>query len=231
MNAPIDALRQVAFALGPLRGDVVFVGGAVASLVISDMGSEGVRPTDDIDLIVPALSRPDFARFESRLRDLGFRHDTSDGAPICRFVYESIPVDVMPTLPAILGFSNRWYAYAIDSANQIELPDGPTIRIIGPVAFVATKLEAFQSPNREHAGDILASRDLEDVITVLDGVPDFAEAFDDAPLDVQGYIRNAFRDLLNRAAFVTSLEGLIAPGPTRADRAQSMIRLLEQITA
>lgn len=231
MNAPVEALRRIAIALGPLRDDVVFVGGAVATLVISDKGSEGVRPTDDVDLIVSASSRTAFAQFEARLRDLGFRLDTSDGAPICRFVYDGIPVDVMPTHPSLLGFSNRWYAYAIDSADRIALPDGPIIQIISPVAFVATKLEAFQSPDREHAGDVLASRDLEDVITVLDGVPDFAEAFDEAPLDVRDYIRSALRSLLARAVFVTSLEGLLPPGPTRAARARSLLHLLNRIVS
>ncbi|MEM1055356.1 MAG: nucleotidyl transferase AbiEii/AbiGii toxin family protein [Bacteroidota bacterium] len=229
MNDPVDSLRQIARALGPLLNEVVFVGGAAAPLVISDPGSEGIRPTDDIDVIVEAESRVDYARLEARLRSLGFRHDTSEGAPICRFVYDSIPVDVMPTNPEVLGFSNRWYPYALASKQRVSLPGGPEVRVANPVAFIATKLEAFQSPGREHAGDVLASRDLEDIVTVLDGSPSFAEAFAGAPDDVRAYLRKSFAALLEDETFIVSVEGLVPPGPTRVERARRLIVLLREL--
>jgi hypothetical protein len=47
-----DDLRLVARRLAPLLDQVVFVGGATLELLMTDLTADGVRPTDDIDLIV-----------------------------------------------------------------------------------------------------------------------------------------------------------------------------------
>lgn len=51
--------------------------------------------------------------------------------------------DLMPVQPDVLGFSNRWYPYAVETAVPVDLGNGVTIRLVAAVAFVATKLEAF----------------------------------------------------------------------------------------
>jgi hypothetical protein len=50
---PVDlaALRTVADRLGPTREELVFVGGMVRSLLITDPGAPPARPTDDIDVV------------------------------------------------------------------------------------------------------------------------------------------------------------------------------------
>ena len=45
-------LRCIAQALGHLREQVVFVGGAVAGLLITDPAAEIVRATRDVDALV-----------------------------------------------------------------------------------------------------------------------------------------------------------------------------------
>jgi hypothetical protein len=40
---------------------------------------------------------------------------------------------------AVLGFTNRWYAQALQSAQPFALPDGQVIRLLTPAFFVATK--------------------------------------------------------------------------------------------
>jgi hypothetical protein len=45
------ALVRIARALGPLRGEVVLVGGQVAELLVTDPAAVRVRPTDDVDVI------------------------------------------------------------------------------------------------------------------------------------------------------------------------------------
>ncbi|MDQ7000840.1 MAG: hypothetical protein Q9M12_08175 [Mariprofundus sp.] len=75
-------------------------------------------------------------------------------------------VDVMPTDSAILGFSNRWYAAAMLSAQNMRLPAGIDIRMVTAPFFLATKLEAFYGRGN---GDYMVSHDLEDMIAVLDG--------------------------------------------------------------
>jgi predicted nucleotidyltransferase len=62
----------------------------------------------------------------------------------------------MPTDPAILGFSNRWYPEAVKTATHVRLNDRIVIRVITGPAFVATKLEAFVSRG---GSDILSRHD------------------------------------------------------------------------
>lgn len=226
---PLDALRTVAVGLGDLLPEVVFVGGAAAPLLISDIGSEGIRPTDDVDLIIRADGYGAYGRLGERLRSLGFAPDTSEGAPLCRFQYEGIPVDVMPTSGAALGFTNRWYRYAVESAESVDL-DGVTVRVASAVAFVATKLEAFRSETRRHAGDVLASHDLEDLVAVLDGRPLFESEFSVVPGDVREFVTEALADLLADHDFIGAIEGHLPPGPTRTERARRIIAMMQRLT-
>ena len=53
-------VKQVAELLGPLRKDMVFLGGAATGLWITDDAAPKVRATKDIDLIVEILSRSGF---------------------------------------------------------------------------------------------------------------------------------------------------------------------------
>ena len=52
-------------------------------------------------------------------------------------------LDVMPLDEKILGFSNRWYKPALDSAVEHELGPDLRVRIVTGIYFCATKLEAF----------------------------------------------------------------------------------------
>jgi hypothetical protein len=78
------ALLEVAAAhLGALVSEVVFVGGATIELWITDEAAPEVRPTVDVDVVVDVATRSQLARFEQRLRAIGFREDQSSGV-ICR---------------------------------------------------------------------------------------------------------------------------------------------------
>jgi hypothetical protein len=48
----LPQLRRIAQALGDLREQVVFVGGAVAGLLVTDPLADGVRATRDVDAVV-----------------------------------------------------------------------------------------------------------------------------------------------------------------------------------
>jgi len=102
-------LQTVANGLKELKEEVVFVGGAVAELYASDPAASDIRPTQDVDCVIELSSRLEHKRLEENLRRKEFENDTSPGAPICRWIYNDIKVDVMPTDCDILGFSNRWY--------------------------------------------------------------------------------------------------------------------------
>ena len=71
MTVPAE-MATVARYLGDLRERVVFVGGMIRPLLITDPAVEAARPTKDVDLIVDVGSRVELYALEARLRSLGF---------------------------------------------------------------------------------------------------------------------------------------------------------------
>lgn len=128
--------------------------------------------TCNVDLVVEVAALLDYHHVEAELARLGFVRDVSVKAPICRWRYRGIEVDLMPTEARVLGFANRWYPMAVATAGKRVLPGGITIRVISASVFVATKFEAFANRGQE---DLLGSHDLEDTINVIDGRPELAD--------------------------------------------------------
>jgi len=159
----LEVLRTVAAALGELRDEAMFVGGAITGFLVTNSAPQ--RETDDVDLVVDIATYPDYVQLTERLRALGFAEDASEGAPICRWTIEGIKVDVMSSGP-IPGPTNRWYAKAMANAQVFALSAQLSIRIISAPYFIADKLDTFGDGRR---GDYLSSHDLEDVIAVIDG--------------------------------------------------------------
>lgn len=153
----LPGLRLIAEALGELRDQVVFLGGAVAGLLTTDPLSDGVRATRDVDAVVNA-ARATFHRIENEVAQRAFARDVQSEV-ICRWVHKDsgLRFDLMPVQAKVLGFSNRWYPYAIETAERVALSPGVTIQLVSAVAFVVTKLEAFADRG---AGDFLTSHDL-----------------------------------------------------------------------
>jgi hypothetical protein len=81
-------VATVARRLGELRDGVVFVGGAVLPLLLTDPAAGAPRPTDDVDLAVELTTLLEYHRLGDRLRALGFREDDAPGAPICRWLVD-----------------------------------------------------------------------------------------------------------------------------------------------
>jgi hypothetical protein len=161
-------LEIVSERLERLDEPVAYVGGATVGLYLDEAFVAGVRGTDDVDCVVEIAAYADMARLEKKLRQLRLRHDTSPDAPVCRWRCgaNDIKLDIMPMVEEVFGFANRWYQKGMRQTQDVALPSGRQIRIFSSPLFLASKLEAFD--NRGH-GDFMASRDIEDVIAVLDG--------------------------------------------------------------
>lgn len=215
----LEYLMAVAKSLGPLLDQVVFVGGAIVGLLVTDPSAPDVRPTDDVDVIVEITSYGQYAELQEKLRALGFVHDMN--GPNCRFIVHGLKVDVMPTEEKILGFRNKWYGAAIQSAELHKLPDGKTIRLITPVLFVCTKLDAFFDRGN---GDYLGSHDLEDIMALIDGRSNLVDEARAAPEDVREYLRESFATLLGDTDFIASIEAHLPP-----DAANRVPIILEQM--
>ena len=143
-NPNIITFEAMVQALGELSDALVFVGGCSTGLLVTSVQAQPIRVTEDVDVVVQAASAREYHAMESGLRKRGFTHDPSEDAPICRWRYGSLQLDLMPAAPGILGFHNRWYTYAVESAQMVTLPSGASIKLITAPAFVATKLEAFK---------------------------------------------------------------------------------------
>lgn len=215
-NASIDMLETVAHGLGLLLNDVVFIGGAVASLYIDDPGTFYIRPTKDVDCIIEITGRQNFSNLEESLRSRGFANDTSDDAPICRWIYNDIQVDIMPTDERILGFTNRWYKGGISHLTKANLPSGIEISLLSLPYFIATKIEAFHGRNE---GDFRISHDIEDIINIMDGILSFNIIYY-APRTVKLYLVEQFRAFMNDSVFIESISSHIERGqsPARTKR-------------
>jgi len=205
----INMLQTVANGLGELKNDMVFVGGAVAELYANDPAASDIRPTLDVDCVIGLSTRLEFYRLEENLRARGFANDTSSGAPICRWIYKDIKVDVMPTDENILGFSNKWYVEGIENEIQKILPDGTEIFVFPPEYYVATKLEAHKSRG---GNDLRQSHDFEDIIYILDNCPDLLKDIVIANPTVKAYLKIEFKSLLQNKGLVEGIESALPYG-------------------
>ena len=86
----LEKIERVAKALGPLANRILFVGGCVVGLLITDKGRSAVRNTMDVDLVVDADTGNDYYRWGEKLRARGFREQV--GEIICRWTYEDLDV-------------------------------------------------------------------------------------------------------------------------------------------
>lgn len=220
----VAMLAVVAKGLKNLKQKVVFVGGATVDLFINDPASPATRATDDVDCIVEIARRSEYYALEEELRALGFQHPMDERAPICRWKFSGIKVDVMPTEGAVLGFNNRWYPDGMTNAEEVALPDGERVFAFSVPYLLASKLEAFRDRGR---GDFLASKDMEDIIALLDGCPELEQKVGAAPENVRQYLGQEFARLLADKLFFLGLDGqlkLSAQGQERVDRCLAIMR-------
>ena len=232
MNAQLPAeqnlaiLSHVAAAIGALRETLVFVGGCATGLLVTDVRAQPIRATIDVDLVVHVVSRAEYRAIEKQFEALGFVHDLSAEAPICRWRGGEIAVDLMPTDESILGFHNRWYVLAVETADSLVLPNGLTINLITAPAFIATKLEAFKGRGNN---DYLASHDMEDIVTVVDGRATLLDEINASNSELREYLVAEFGSLMSNPRFVEALGGHL-PGDSgsqaRLPRLRARLRAL-----
>jgi len=187
-------LQTIAGGLGGLNSKVVFVGGATAGFYATNPGAPEATPTFDVDCVIEITSYVKQGDLETTLRKLGFKTDLSKGAPICRWEFRGIKVDIMPVDPSILGFSNRWYRDGVEFSTEIELPNKNKIRIFTAPYFIASKIEPFKSRDRN---DKRMSPDFEDIIYVLDNMDEVVDDLKKRESSLREYVQNFLASLLN----------------------------------
>lgn len=221
----ITMLQTVADGLGELKEDMVFVGGSVAELYVDNPAASDIRPTLDVDCVIELSSRTAHARLEDALRAKRFANDTTQGAPICRWVYQDILVDVMPTDPDVLGFTNIWYDDGVTNKITKTLPDGQQIFVFPVQYYVAAKFEAHKGRG---GNDLRQSHDFEDIIYIFDNCPDILINIQNAPEDVKEYLKQECQTLLANDNLTEGIETALPYGSDE-ESTDIILELIESI--
>ena len=225
-NLPI--LEAAATKLDTLADKVVFVGGATLGLLINDAGAAPIRPTIDVDVIAEITTQMEYFDFSEKLRGLGFKEDSGQDAPNCRWLNGELILDVMPLDKTVLGFTNRWYKDAHRAAVPFRLPNGRAIKVISAPYFLGTKVEAFCGRGNR---DFYSSRDLEDFISVLDGRPTAIREIEAGPPELRGFLSDTARELLAEPRFLDALPGYFLPDMISQQRFPRMLAKLKSISS
>jgi len=201
-----EMLSIVAEGLGEaLLKEVAFVGGSTTWLLCTDeLVLDDIRSTDDVDLVIELGGIADWQRLTERLATKGFKISAEHSDVTCRFRFNDVSVDVMPSVKEILGYENRWFVDGLANADVAILPNGLAIKVFKPTYFVATKLEAFKGRGNGYA----YHKDVEDIILLVDGRESLLEEVSQAVEELRTYISAGIADLLALSSFEYVIESL-----------------------
>lgn len=189
----ITRIKGVHNALGELKNSVAFVGGATVSLYADNPELVEVRPTNDIDVVIEIGTYGDYTKIQEQLGTLGFNVDIESNV-ICRYKYQALTVDIMPTEESILGFSNRWYKEGFEHLVKYNIDDYNKVNIFSTPYFIASKLEAFKGRGGD---DGRMSQDFEDIVFVLDNRKLVWNEMRDAKEELRCYLIKEWEKLLS----------------------------------
>lgn len=223
----IRILETAVHKLGPLVDEMVFLGGCATCLLLTDSATPPPRVTYDVDVIVEAASLLDYHKLSEKLKRFNFAEDTGPDALICRWRCGETILDVIPTHSDILGFGNQWYAAAYTAAILLSLPSGKQIRVLPAPYFLATKYDAFKGRGNH---DFLLSKDMEDIITILDGRPEVIDEIKQADRELRTYLSHAFTELFNNRSFTDALPGHLPPDEASQSRLPIILDRIDSIS-
>ncbi|MFJ4196428.1 hypothetical protein [Pseudomonas sp. NPDC089534] len=209
-----ELIEFVADGLGEaFLTEVAFVGGCTTAMLVTDaFVLDDIRFTDDVDLVIELAGISAWQQLTERLAAKNFKI-TGEDEVNCRFRFNDIVVDVMPSDPEVLGYANRWFVEGLARADKFTLPSGTVIQIFKPAYFLATKLEAF---NGRGSGDPY-HKDVEDIIVLIDGRPELLEEVRQAEPELKEFITTGIRALrvLSGIDYVVESSGSVQANPGR----------------
>jgi predicted nucleotidyltransferase len=221
-------IEKVAALLRQLKGSprFVFIGGGSVPLHVTVRRKEAeYRATKDIDVVIPAATYADYNAVGEQLRKLGFADDLQ--LPI-RWHLDDLMVDILPAKDIGHGMGNRWFHLVLEHAVKRELAGGTIVELAVAPVLLATKLEAFRDRGK---ADPLASHDLEDIITLLDGRPELVEETKKMPDDLQRYLAERSTMLLGLQELGYVLEGNLTTATGDEERVAQVLARLRELSA
>ena len=204
LNPNLETLTRTAMALEPLLEDLVFVGGTLTGILVSDPGASAVRATKDVDVIAQIAGYNGYLWANREMSQLGFSPDQTEGAPTCRWRKGELLVDLMGSEESSFGPTNPWYAEGFAGRTRYNLPATPqgcALAIYGLSApvWLLTKWVAFQDRGKR---DMVGSQDIEDIISVLDGRLELPAEISMSSVAVRRGLTDLAKGLLGSEAFI-----------------------------
>lgn len=217
-NPQINNLEKVATILASVPERFVFTGGGTIVLYVDEIIRDELRPTKDVDCVVEIFSRTEYYQLATALREVGLSECTEPDAPMCRWEYEELLIDIMPCGDEVLGFSNRWYVEGLKNIITYALPSGREIYIFSSLYLLASKIEAFLGRGQS----FYFSKDIEDIIVLIDGCETLLREFEQAEGEVKLFLQQWFgNNLENLEDAVTNF--LPSSSTGREERAIELI--------
>ncbi len=179
-------LARLAPAIQPFLSNMVFVGGGVLNLYITDQAVTQCRPSCEIDAILNVDSRLEFLQFADQLEDRGLQFVESVEELPLYWTYQGVDLHLIPIHTEILGYFNKWHEEGTFHAQMVMLNGEFPVRVFPPAYYLATKIEAFRLRGMQN---FRYSKDFEDIVTLLDGRPEIVGEIQGAYHEVRSYIQ------------------------------------------
>ncbi len=201
----VQRMARVARAIGDLREEVVFIGGAVAPLLQTHPPFPRARPTRDVDATAESRGYADLYRLHARLAAAGFRQDPADPEHLHRWVSPAGDwLDLVPAGDHPGGSGQRWDRIAIETSERADLGGGTIVRHASGPAFLALKWAAHLDRGQD---DPFASHDLEDFLALLASRPSLVGEVRASPTELVEWLGEAAAGLLRMPAIEDLLAG------------------------
>lgn len=218
----LKIVEKVALALGELNDEVIYVGGAVVSLYVTDEGAEQPRPTKDIDISVQISTYEQMDKLRERLATKEIYPAPTEKI-MYRYSLENILIDFIPYDQTPLGPTNSWLKPGFRKAYSIKIGNAE-IKILPVSMFLATKWEAFKS----RGGDPRMSHDFEDIIYIIDNNLNLVDDVMNADKEVQVFLKEMSSEILSHSSRNEIIECNLNPF-TMEERRKLVIDKLERI--
>ncbi|EJM15666.1 hypothetical protein PMI22_04123 [Pseudomonas sp. GM21] len=209
-----ELIEFVADGLGAaFLTEIAFVGGCTTAMLVTDAAVlDDIRFTDDVDLVIELAGISAWQHLIERLAAKDFKI-TGEDEVNCRFRFNDVVVDVMPSDSAVLGYANRWFVEGLARADKFALPSGTVIQIFKPTYFLATKLEAFSG----RGGGDPYHKDVEDILILIDGRTELLEEVRQAEPELKEFITSGIRELMGLSGidYVIESSGSVQANPDR----------------
>ena len=221
----LKEVEKLATTLGELNDDVIYVGGAVVSLYVTDEGAEQPRPTKDIGISVQISTylQMDMLREKLAVKKI---YPAPTETVMYRYSYEDILIDFIPFEEIPFGPTNSWLKPCFEKAYPVMI--GKTeIKILPVSLFLATKWEAFKS----RGGDPRMSHDFEDIIYIIDNNLNLVNDVISADAKLRSFLKEMSKEILTHSSRNEIIECHIGSVTmdTMEERREIVINKLEKI--